>query len=155
ARLPTANFRRPRQDRQSLLRKFWDRRRSAEIQGHNGIAERNGGRLIRRVLFNRLSAANLLSRFASAAVAGSPFVDFLEDVGDHRGRGRAAVNFASHVALIKRGEGVLRFLRRQKSSKPRGGTLLIFRAPLRGASLARDLDAIQLRFVPSAVRPIH
>src|SRR5260370_40993427 len=105
--MPAADCRRVRENRQSPFGKLRRRRTTAEIQGNDGAAERNGRSLIRRVFFNRLGAANLLSWFAGAALIRSrAFVNFLEDVRDHRGCGRAAMNFAANVAFVNGGESV-------------------------------------------------
>ena len=81
--------------------------------GYRAASGWNDGKLIRSIFFNRLGAANLLSWFARVAIARlRSFVNFLEDVGDHRGRGGAAVNLAADVAFIDCSERVLRFLGR-------------------------------------------
>src|SRR4029077_17848975 len=126
------------------------------IQGNNGAVEGNGRGLIRRVFFNRLGAANLLGWFARAGLIRSrAFVNFLENVGNHRGRSRAAVDFAADVAFVNRGEGVLRFFRGQESGEPGGGAFFVFRTPLRSPGFSRNFDAVQLRFVSGAIRAVN
>ena len=81
-------------------------------------------------------------------------VNIFENLRDHRRRHRAAVCLYSHITLVKRGEGILRIVRRQITGKPRRRALLVLRSPLRGAGFARDFDIVQARRVRSSRRPI-
>ena len=104
--------------------------------------------------FDRLGAANLLSWFAPTAIARRSFINFLEDVGNHRGCGRAAVNFAADVAFVNCGKRILRLFRGQKSGEPCRRAFFVFRAPLRGPGFSGNFDAIKLRFMSGAVRAV-
>src|SRR5689334_2432112 len=72
-------------------------------------------RLIGFVVFHRQSAPRiLLGRFLSLSptITRLPFVKLLEDFANHRRCAGAAVDLASDIALVKRGEGVLRLIGR-------------------------------------------
>src|SRR6266550_8733258 len=75
--------------------------------------------LIRFVFFDRLRPSNFLAdRFASTPLVVvchllcRLFVNVFKDVSDHRGRGRAAMDFATDIALVNCSESKSRLVGR-------------------------------------------
>ena len=71
------------------------------------------------------------------------FIDFVENLPNHRRGCTAPVHFAADIAFVERSEGVLRSFRRQISTEPRRGAFLVFRSPLRRPRFAGNGDIVQ------------
>ena len=98
-----------------------------------------------------------LSRFGPFPLASRLrlFVDFLQNQRDHRRGALSAVRGGADIAFVKRGESVLRMLRRNESGEPCRRAFLVLRTPLRGPRFPRDLDIIETCLVRRAGAAVH
>jgi len=82
-------------------------------------------------------------------------VNFFENIGDHWGSCRAAVDFAADVAFVNNSEGIPRLIGWQKSGEPRRRAFFIFRSPLCCAGFTGDFSIIEASLMRSAAPSIH
>src|SRR5205809_372689 len=82
-------------------------------------------------------------------------VNFFENIGDHWGSRRAAMDFAADVAFVESREGISRLISWQKPGKPGCRALLIFGSPLCRAGFTGYFSVIEAGLVGGAARAIY
>src|SRR6266705_2274945 len=109
-----------------------------------------GGVLIRLVFFlDWLRTPDFWLPFTWRAFGDFlPFIDFFEDVSNHRSSARATVHFAADIAFVDGGKRILRLVRRQESREPCRRALLVFRSPLRGPGFSGDFNIVETCLMP-------
>src|SRR5438067_458613 len=82
-------------------------------------------------------------------------VNFFENIGNHWGSCRAAVDFAADVAFVECCECISRLISWYKPREPCRSALFVFGSPLCRASFSGDLSIIEAGLMRGAARAIH